>query len=310
MPSRPPIGFVILSHRAPDQLHRLVGTLGRLYDDPPIVCHHDFGQTPLDRDRFPSNIRFVEDWTATGWGKWSVVEAFLRALRLLYADGGPEWFVLLSGADYPSRPAADVIADLRDSGCDAFIDVHQIDCTPAAATLTGTLNPMLVHLDREESMAQKWRFYLARQVWLPILRRRPRWRLGRWTIRLQIAQPGPFTHGFGLWWGEHWFAANSRAACVLLHPTPKHLALQRHLRWRAFPDEAYYQTVLCNAPGITINRDNRRFTEWNGGGAHPMTLGSDEIDRVLASSAHFARKFDGGGAALDRIDQALNVAIT
>lgn len=301
----PPIGFVILSHRAPEQLERLIGTLNRLYDHPPIACHHDFGQALLDRSRFPANVRFVEAWVATGWGKWSVVDAFLRALALLYDQDGPDWFVLLSGADYPSCPPAVVVEELQNSGCDAFLDAHQIDPVPAAATLTGSINPMLRHLDRAESLRTKWEFYLARQFWIPMLRRVPRWRLGRHTIRLPWSQRGTFTHDFTLWWGEHWFSGNRRTAKVLLNPTPEHRALQRHLRWRAFPEEAYYHTVLCNTHGLTINRHNKRFTEWNGGGAHPMTLGPGEVPEILASGMHFARKFDSGSPALDVIDEAL-----
>ena len=309
MPSRRPIGFVILSHGAPDQLLRLVGTLGKLYNAPPIACHHDFGQAPLDRAAFPAHVRFVEDWVATGWGKWSVVVAFLRALALLYAgDDGPGWFVLLSGADYPVCPAATVLAQLAATGCDAFLDAHQIGSAVPAATLVGDVNPLLRHLDSAVSHRTKWRFYLARQFWLPIVRRRPRWRPGRFTIRLPWSQRRFFTADFGLWWGEHWFTGNRRAADVLLRPTPRHRALARYLRWRAFPEEAFYHTVLCNTPGLVIDRDNKRFTEWNGGGAHPTTLDADEVPRVLASGAHFARKFDPDSPALDLIDRALGVS--
>lgn len=305
MQSHPSIGFVILSHRAPDQVYRLIDTLGKLYNNPPIVCHHDFGQAPLDRDRFPANVRFVDDWVATGWGTWSVVDAFLRALATLYTDGGPDWFVLLSGADYPVQSSDAVLAELRDSGCDAFIDVHQIDPSPAVATLVGAINPMLRHLDRDESLKTKWQFYLARQFWVPIIRRRPRWRLGRFTIRLPWSQRGVLTADYSLWWGEHWFTGNRRVAKTFLEPTPQVRALQRHLRWRAFPEEAYYQTVLCNTAGLVLNKSNKRFTEWNGGGAHPMTLGVSDVPAALSSGMHFARKFDENSVALDAIDQML-----
>ena len=97
------IGFVILSHRDPAQLLRLVQTLNRLYDDPPIACHHDMAQCPLDPSGFPGNVRFVDPSIRTGWAKWSVVRGFIAALRLLYADTGPEragpdWFVMMSAA--------------------------------------------------------------------------------------------------------------------------------------------------------------------------------------------------------------------
>ena len=115
------IAFVLLSHREPAQLLRLVTTLNRLYDDPPIACHHDFSQCPLDTANFPGNVRFVTASIRTGWAKWSVVRAMLAALRLLYDHADPDWFILLSGADYPIRDAAAVRAE----GVD--IDLFTID---------------------------------------------------------------------------------------------------------------------------------------------------------------------------------------
>ena len=35
----------------------------------------------------------------TGWGKFSLVAAALRALELLYQSAAPDWFALLSAAD-------------------------------------------------------------------------------------------------------------------------------------------------------------------------------------------------------------------
>src|SRR5438045_3613582 len=107
------VGFVILSHSNPQQLVRLVRTLQRVYDNPPIVCHHDFSQCPLFPVVLPSEIRLVTPHIKTRWGRFSVVEAGLRALEMLYRDAAPDWFVLLSGADYPTMPAERVLADLN-----------------------------------------------------------------------------------------------------------------------------------------------------------------------------------------------------
>jgi hypothetical protein len=53
------IGFVIISHNQPQQLLRLVRRLQSLYDNPPIAVHHDFAQSPIRRDEFPSDVKFV-----------------------------------------------------------------------------------------------------------------------------------------------------------------------------------------------------------------------------------------------------------
>lgn len=41
-----------------------------------------------------------------------------RALRLLYQNAAPDWFILLSGADYPTAPAEKVVKELKSSGMD------------------------------------------------------------------------------------------------------------------------------------------------------------------------------------------------
>lgn len=302
-----PIGFLIVSHREEAQLLRLVTALNRLYGVPPIVCHHDFGQAELSPDRFPANVRFVRPHFKTAWAKWSVVEATLAALALLYEGGGPDWFVLLSASDYPVRPGTDVIEELSASPCDAYVDARPIAGARAAASLHGELNPKLGHLSFPSIEHVKWQHYVGAELWIPIVRRKPRWRLGRYTIKLPFAARNRFPEQFGMFHGDHWFTANRKSARVLLDPRPEHLTLQRHLRMRASPDESYYQTVLANTPGISICLNNKRYADWTKLDYHPKEITEADLPEVFASNAHFARKFAPAAPALDRIDERLGI---
>ena len=92
------IGFVLITHTAPNQIVRLIRALTLLYSNPPIVVHHDFGQCPAELS-LPSNVRVVQPHIPTQWCNYSVVRATLAGLALLYANHEkPDWFVLLSGA--------------------------------------------------------------------------------------------------------------------------------------------------------------------------------------------------------------------
>ena len=141
--ARPPLGFVILSHSNPEQVVRLIETLNKLYGSPPIACHHDFFQSKMDRKTLPRNVKLVTPCIATGWGKFSVVEAFLAAVDVLYKESDPNWFCLLSGADYPIAKAEVVLDELEHSSCDAFLDVHQLHDSPSPARVIGSLNRAL-----------------------------------------------------------------------------------------------------------------------------------------------------------------------
>lgn len=303
------IGFVILSHRSESQLLRLVTSLNRLYDNPEIACHHDISQSPCDPTRFPANVQFV-DPVKTKWGHWSVVSATLAALELLYTKRQPDWFVLLSAADFPARPAQQVISELEQSGADAFIDFHSVDAQATNALRAQTIgqsNPQLLHFKALAVRRMKDRHLRGSELWIPIVREGPSGlRLGRHTVHLPMRLPwAPFSQDLNCFYGDHWFTGNRRVAELLLTPRPEHLHLQRHLTTRACPDECYYQTVLCNEPSLVLHRDNKRYADWGGGGAHPHDLTQSDWSDILASGAHFARKFPIDVPFLCEIEEVL-----
>ena len=285
------VGFVILSHEADGKLARLIGALDREYGAPPIIIHHDFSQAPRDRGEFGGNVRFAHRWRKTGWAKWGVVEGTIGAIGELFADGGPDWFFLLSASDYPAMRGADVKSALASANCDAFIDLWPLDPDVAAkAKLVGRANPKLEHFGSPGTRALKTRFYRSVQLWLPIIRRTPRWRIGKWTWRPGWEARAPYSADYGCFYGDHWFTANRRASRALIARDPANVALIAHLHSRTQGDECFYATVLGNHAELALCRDNKRFAEWHGGGAHPINLTEAELPDVLASGAFFARK--------------------
>jgi hypothetical protein len=300
-----PIGFVIVSYANPEHLLRLVQRLQRIYDNPPIVCHHDFGQCALRADEFPDDIRFVLPHEKTGWGKFAVVTAALRALELLYQKSTPDWFVLLSGSDYPTMPADQVVADLASCGGDALLDLREVPNSPPDMSYPPPENPTLQHFGSAENLALAWRRYVGFNAWVPVIRAGPR--IGRHTMYFpfEMKRWSPFDASFKCYYGDHWFSGNSKVAQILLTPTQRHLHLRSHLRWRVVPEECYYHSVLGNSPDVKILKATRRYSEWLGGGAHPQFLTVNDLPAIISSRAHFARKFEPGTAVLDEIDQLL-----
>jgi len=283
------VGFIILSHKEPHQTIRLIRRLQNLYDNPPIVCHHDFGQSPIAADKFPSDVKLVLPYIKTAWANYSVITAFLAALKLLQTpEPTPDWFVLLSGADYPTLSADKVVAELSSSGVDAFSTFEEI--------------PLLSRAKVPPNLQLPWDYYIRFRAWIPILRKGAR--VGRYTISPPIKQwASPFDAEFKCFKGSHWFAGTRKVAAILMHPTLKHVHLQRHLKWRHLPEECYYQSILGNYLGLKISQEKRRFANWRGGGAHPKILGMEDLPEILASKSHFARKFDKDTAILDELDR-------
>lgn len=306
-------GFTILSHKSPAQLLRLCLRLNELYGDPPIACHHDFSQCKLDQRHFPSNVRFVQDWHVTGWGKWSLIEATLSSIETLYAHADPEFFFLISGMDYPTRLPALVEKDLRGVGADAFIDAF-----PLLEALQGDIgnpDPHLAHHRAMYNLKLERDRYLRAQIKVPLIRWKPpthsttkeRYpRIGAMTRVLPFDTPfSPFDGSYRCFAGSQWFTGNRKVAAKLLNPSAKDRQLRRYYRNRVIPDESYFQCVIGNAPELAYTERTFRFADWHG--AHPRDMSVDQFDRMMASGAHFARKFAQDDPILDRIDDALGI---
>lgn len=274
----PTVGFILLTHCKPHQIIRLVTRLNCMFDHPQIVCHHDFSKSDLPVDTLPTNVFLVRPHLQTGWGRFSVVEAMLRALKLMYETlASPDWFILLSGADYPIKPARQILYDLASSSHDVYIHYEQI-------------NYNAYERDWQRLCFER---YCVVKLWFPFLNRKFRFKQ-EVTLRYPLLTRFflPFSNKLRCFAGEHWFCANRKAAKYLIEFHSTKPSLASHYRRVDIPEESYYQTILCNAPHLKVQNNNWRHLDWSKGGAHPKTLMSEDLPKILASSAHFARKFD------------------
>jgi hypothetical protein len=278
----PVAGFVLLTHAKPRQIQRLIFRLNSMFDHPPIVCHHDFSQCELPVDTFPANVSFVRPHLATEWARFSVVEATVLALRQMYqAPASPDWFVLLSGADYPIKPAAQIRRDLGEGSCDAYIH-HEL------------IAANRFERDWQRSCHQR---YCVKKFTYPSLTTRLRPTRRSLILRHPLLATSfvPFSEAFRCFAGSQWFSANRRAAEFIVEYHATRRALAAHYRELMFPEESYFQCILANAPHLKLQNCNLRYiapADSPVGGPHPKTLVLDDLPKLIASPAHFARKFD------------------
>lgn len=196
------------------------------------------------------------------WGGWSIDAVTLRAMKLLLEqDETWNYFVNLSGQDYPIRP------------------IDEIRCVLAG-------NPDLNHV-QAYSIRSRPRCEQAH------LCRRMRWQcfeVGGRLIRTPIPKAMPRTLRVE-WKGSGWYLL-SRAFCEWIAKSEFTHECIVALRNMYIPDEFLIQTLAMNGPfRDTVTFDNRREILWNGG-AHPETLTMHHLERLESSTAFFARKFD------------------
>lgn len=283
------VGFVLVTHNQPEQIALLCRKLSSLFDNPPIVIHHDYSQCHLDPALLPGQVRIVEKWIPTSWGKLSIVQAFLAALELLQRSAAPEWTISLSAADYPIKSAEAILGDLRSTSADGFMDFREI--SKGSQEPADARSPA-ANYKRPEWKASAYERYVSLSVVPYSVRKyigykdRCIYVSGDIVTRLLT----PFPRGYRPFGGDTWITINRRAAKALLADSDAKRALMKHYQRRAIPDESYYHTALLNYPELAFENNNRRFSIWPEGAAHPKLLDVADIPAMVHSDAHFARK--------------------
>ena len=273
----PRVAYVVMSYLGP--VERLVATLRANSPEALIAVHHDPRVRPLGE---VDALRIAPRPIA--WGHGSQLLAVLHALRTLRDRA--EWFVLLSGQDYPVRPVPEIEAGLR--GADAFIQAAPVQ-------------PLTWRRGEADEFARRYRMrwrptstraakLAARADPLAHVRTLP----GGTYLGLRAEPPLPPFHG------SDWFTLSRQAVDAVLD-APQ--ALLDHFLHTIVPTEAFVQTVLANST-LRLNPDNRRYVRFDPGSPNPRTLTLEDLDAALASGADFARKFDDP-VVLDALDRRL-----
>lgn len=272
--------MVVLSHRAPRQVARLVSRLqdGR---DVVVAVHHDPRGEPLALRPSPQ-LALVPDPVHSPWGLPGLNIAIRKSLEWLRANI-PElsWALLISGQDYPIRAMASIESELASAPCDAFLRHLRVDGDPAR--------------DEHHWQAAARRRYLYK-------RRLPG---SAHAVALPWPRRHPFHDGFRLYGGEQWVDLSARAVHKILD-SPLSGQLLKYLRRSANADEAWLPTVALNGePELEVVNERRRYVRWPGGTPHPAVLGPGDLGAMAGSDAFFARKVDLAvwPEAFDAIDE-------
>jgi hypothetical protein len=285
------VAYLVLSHRNPDQVLRLVRAL-REGPAAEVLVRHDQRRSLLRAaDVEAAGAELIEDRIEVEWAAWSHVEVMLAALRRAAALD-PDWTLVLSGQDYPLRPMAEIEAGLQASDADAMLgSVREIETRRPAGDDEFFLRVAYRHYRRPRHLPHLPRI-LRPIVYvrdLPPL-------VGVRRLRLPDLR---------LYSSADWLTLGRRALDSVL-AAGEDRGLLRAFRRVAVPSESFFASVLLNNPRLRIERDHRRFAAFARPGVpHPETLTAADLETALASGADFARKFDTAvdAQALDLLDE-------
>lgn len=209
-----------------------------------------------------ADVSFVERERCY-WGDFSLVRATVRVLEAaLCHPQDPDYVVLLSGQDYPIKPAREIERFIEGQRQCIFMRHFPLPFEPWPS---GGL-----------ARIQLWHARLGgHHVSLPLRRR--------------------FPAGYEPYGGSQFWSLPREASAYVVRFTHAETEFVHFFEHVYIPDELFFPTVILNSPfRDSVVNDNLRHIEWtsaeDGGG--PKVWRAADLGELAASSKLFARKFD------------------
>lgn len=289
------IAYLVLAHDNPAHLVRLTRALSSATSS--VFVHIDQKSNIVDFAPAKSEkVHLIDDRVPVYWGDFSQVEAILGLLKTaLSAPVRFDYFVLLSGTDYPLRSALYVNSYFERYAGQEFINVAPMGSPPGKP-----ISRITIYRARPfDPLAVRLPVKLARILKIPLWRR----------YRSVFGNLIPY--GGCTWW------ALSRPACEYIRSfVDREARIVEFFKHTRCPDEMFFQTILGNSPFKSKVRRNFTYADWSACGSSPADLGQSNLDWFRSSwpvtlddhygrgDALFARKFsDSRPDVTDGIDR-------
>ena len=284
------LAYIILAHRLPLQLARLID---RLEDGNAVFfVHvdnssrrrqgHDPQQQLIDAAGAHHDIRLLSRHSCY-WGSFGIVQATIRGIQAI-ADSGQRFdrVVLLSGQHYPIKPLAHIRQFFQRHPDGEFMESFALRAPNRWSAQEGPF--------RDLARILHWHFRVrARWLHLPVKRK-----------FFEHLQP----YGGSQWWCLS-------MSCIhyindFIRDNPRFVAYFRH---SFIPDELFFQTIVSNSRfHEQLTGTDLTFAKWDSPQPpYPAVLQRNDLGQLMRSQQLFARKFDCqiDGQILDLIDTSI-----
>ncbi|HXH18343.1 MAG TPA: beta-1,6-N-acetylglucosaminyltransferase [Chitinophagales bacterium] len=337
--------YIILAHKLPEQLHRLVSRL----DDGSVFVIHVCRNTKKEDTkkirklfRGQPNIFFCmrEDGS---WGEFGIVQAVLNGMELLLKNKAEfDYLHVLSGNDYPIKSNDFLKRFFTENYGRQFLWYLPVYNYEPHGVPEGT-----IYGEGWKGYVHPWgaehRFLRFEKYWYSMLGERlmiipeerfinkPLWnvlkiflynapdyvRAGKFKRELLLMllsithkEKRKMPQGFLPYAGSQWFSITKDCVEYVLKVHHENPRLKKFFSHTLLSDESFFTTILVHSPyKDRIAQNNFRYIRWTTEGArtHPVVLKKEDLPVLKSSGKLFARKFDmyQDAEILDLIDKEI-----
>lgn len=280
--SSPKIAILILAHKNPAQVKRLVRHLDFDFD---VFIHID-RRSPImvsDFDEF-ARTAVMKKYKST-WGGLGIVEATLELFRLATRGSCYDRYVLISGQDVPLWTNLQISSFFNQNREVDFVEMKALGAKDESVLERVTAYHFFPKNVRSWAWLQKGHIsYLLTRLAAG---------LGHTLNRLFMARVFRRPTDYFFYYGSQWMDLKAATVQNLLQYVSQNPSFLRRFRFTHAPDEFFFQSAIGNC-GVLPSSTARplRYIDWERGPEHPRVIRLDDLPRLESSKMMFARKLD------------------
>lgn len=284
------IAYIILAHKYPEQLVRLVSRLQT--ENTSFFIHVDgktdqatYAQIVNQLQNIP-NLYFVKR-SKCFWGDFNIIKATIEGITtLLKSEVEFDYAILLSGQDYLIK---------TNTYLESFLEKHHKQEFMEYCSL--------------HSPENKW---YNQGGYYQSLKRIEWWHFHFRSKHLCVKKKRRFLPEIEPYGGSQWWCLSKDCLKYIKDFIEQNPTFVNYFKYTFIPDELFFQTIVLNSPfkDHVIN-DDLRYVDWDNPNPNaPATLLKKDFETLTFSSKLFARKFDmtRDVEILDLIDQQILAA--
>lgn len=282
------IAFIMLCHKNPAQINKLVDKLSE-FSDADVYIHVDMNHSEIrDQIKKQKNVKLVsEDHSyRIQWGSVDIVKATLELIRAVKDSGKQyDYIWLVSGQDYPICPVAEIEKRLVEGA-----GLNYIECITS---------------DNKQYNRYKKLYEVAYPSWI-----NGNNMVIKSVKRIYMILTGGYRHTFSLFirqkpfdfdfsFGSQWWTITAEAAFEILEYSDRYPEVLKYFKKSIIPDECFFQTLFMRGSYRDKRTMNLTFINWGKNRRSPevLTIEDTEIIKDACNTFCFARKFEVGQSA-------------
>jgi hypothetical protein len=240
------IAYLLLVHNSPNHLQRLLKALKHNQDD--FYIHIDKKTFNSFANIAGERIYFTNERIPVYWGEFSPVEAILMLIRQALNSGNKyDYFILLSGSDYPIRSPEYIHRYLHENNSDEFINMIEMPNDVLGKTLT-RISEYRIGSDKPFA-----RYIYEKMVGFNRL-------LGGGYLKRDYSK---IFRSIVPYAGSEWWALTGDACNYVVDFASDHKECFNFFRNTHCPDEMFFQTVIGNSKFGKRARHNLTYVDWD-----------------------------------------------